>query len=158
MGQFQVLHKGEPLCHGDVAVCLEQHHRQRLSWNGVTDDEFGENIEAQLNVGECLDHANGDDPDSRDGKCEDQSPPWEMSWPAIDCSERHTDHSYEKSEIPPVRYQGILTHHLHVDIVKFTTGQSPAIVDLSSMEHTDVTENSGNGSKVEPVCKAKSCR
>lgn len=44
MSEFQVVEKCVSLVHGDVAVCLEQHHRHRPSWLHITDNIFGEDV------------------------------------------------------------------------------------------------------------------
>lgn len=81
--KLHILCKGETLGHGDVSIYsaklvqvnrrtlgnetrrtgLEQHHGVGCSRNHVTDQEFGENVKTKLDVGNGLDHTNGNDPD-----------------------------------------------------------------------------------------------
>ena len=61
MTEFEVACESECLCHCDISPCLEHHHCDRASGEGVADDEFGDDVKADLLVRNCLDHADGDD-------------------------------------------------------------------------------------------------
>lgn len=60
--ELHVLSKGKTLCHGDVAISLEQHHGIRLAGLHVSDQKLGENIETKLYIGNCLNKPNGQEP------------------------------------------------------------------------------------------------
>lgn len=49
------------LCHGNVSPGLEHHHRYGSSGEGVTDDQLGDDVEANLLIGDGLNHTNRDD-------------------------------------------------------------------------------------------------
>ena len=43
MPELEVGRELQGLRHGDVPVRLEHHHRNRLSWQGIADDELRDN-------------------------------------------------------------------------------------------------------------------
>ena len=60
MTQFEVGGECQCLSHGNVTPCLEHHHRHRSSRKSVSDDKFGDDVEADLLVSDGLNHADGD--------------------------------------------------------------------------------------------------
>jgi len=48
------------LSHSNVSPCLEHHHGDRTSWKGVPNDKFSDDIQADLLIGDGLNHSNGD--------------------------------------------------------------------------------------------------
>ena len=75
VAHFEIRGEGKSLGHGNVAVRLEQHHGEGPAGLHVADDELGDDVEAELHVGNGLDHADGDGEDSGDYEGDDQRPP-----------------------------------------------------------------------------------
>lgn len=61
--ELQILTEVQSLSHDNVSEGLEHHHGDGVTGLDVTDDELGEYVETQLNVGESLDDTdrNGED-------------------------------------------------------------------------------------------------
>ena len=59
MAEFEVASKLKRLCHGDIAPCLEQHHRNRAAREGVSNNQLCDDVQPNLLVRYGLDHANG---------------------------------------------------------------------------------------------------
>ena len=62
VAELKILAEVQSLCHNDVAEGLEHHHGNGVSRLDIADDELGEDVETELNVGESLDDADGDRP------------------------------------------------------------------------------------------------
>ena len=60
MTQLEVGSKLQSLRHRDVTPGLEHHHGNGTTRKRVTDDELGNDVQADLLVGDSLDNANGD--------------------------------------------------------------------------------------------------
>ena len=54
--KLQVGGKCKTLGHGDVSIRLKQHHGDGAARLHITDDELGNDVETELNVGDGLDH------------------------------------------------------------------------------------------------------
>jgi hypothetical protein len=59
--ELHVTRESERLSHGDVTPSLEQHHGDGLAGKHEADDELGDDVEADLLVGNSLDHSDGND-------------------------------------------------------------------------------------------------
>ena len=98
--ELEVRRKCKSLSHGDVAPRLEHHHRNRAPRKCIANNEFGNNIQPNLLVGNGLDHADRNDIDKSwsrarlitlslacditgrtDNKREHECPDWELSRP-----------------------------------------------------------------------------
>lgn len=66
VAELEILSEIEGLRHGDVSVILEHHHGQGPPRHHVADDELGQDVEAQLDVGDGLDETDGNEPDDGD--------------------------------------------------------------------------------------------
>ena len=60
MAELKVARKLKRLHHGNIAPCLEQHHRNRAAGKGVADDQLRDDVESDLLVRNGLDHTNRD--------------------------------------------------------------------------------------------------
>lgn len=56
--QFHVLGESNSLTVGDVTKSLEEHHTQWLTWNHVTNNELGDNVQTNCNICERIDNTN----------------------------------------------------------------------------------------------------
>ena len=66
VAEFEVGGEGQSLGHGDVAVGFEEHHGDWPARLHVADDEFRDDVEAELHVCDGLNHADGDHEDEGD--------------------------------------------------------------------------------------------
>ena len=64
--ELEVRRECQCLRHGDITPSLEHHHGDGTARQTVANDELGDDVEADLLVGNGLNHANGDDIDERD--------------------------------------------------------------------------------------------
>jgi hypothetical protein len=60
VGQLEIARKLQRLRHGNIAPCLEHHHRNRTARKGVSDDQLRDDIEPNLLVRNRLDHTDRD--------------------------------------------------------------------------------------------------
>lgn len=88
MAELHVLEEVQSLCHGDVAVCLEQHHRDGLSRQHIANHELCQDVESKLRIGDTLDHADGNQEDDGEQHSDDHRPPRQMRVPDEDGDER----------------------------------------------------------------------
>jgi hypothetical protein len=63
--QLEVRGESKRLSHRDVTPSLKHHHGNRMARESVSDDEFGNDVETDLLIGDCLDHTNRDNVDER---------------------------------------------------------------------------------------------
>lgn len=152
---LQVGGEGERLRHGDVAVRLEHHHREGPPGLHVPDDELGDDVEAQLDVGDGLDHADGDAEDAGDDQGDDERPPGEVGVPRKGGGEREAEHDEEGDGVPPPGSLGILAHHLCVHVGFFAEGQPGAHPDLLAVEEDGVGDQGEDGGEGETVRQGK---
>ena len=59
--ELEVGREEERLSHSDIAPCLEHHHSDRTARKCVANDEFGDDIQPYLLVGDRLNHSNRKD-------------------------------------------------------------------------------------------------
>lgn len=64
MAQLEILEKIQCLRHGDVAVALEHHGGERQTRLHITEGEFSDDVCANLQIGNRLDHADGNQEDN----------------------------------------------------------------------------------------------
>lgn len=81
MTQLHILRKAERLEAANIAVILKHHHGDGATRYEVAHDVFGEQVEAQLDVGDGLDDADGYGKDDCNEDADDESPPGEIGWP-----------------------------------------------------------------------------
>lgn len=62
MSELQILSKVQGLSHGNIAIILEHHHGKGPARHHITNDELGKNVETELDVGDGLNDADGDNP------------------------------------------------------------------------------------------------
>lgn len=151
VAELEILAEVQRLRHDDVSEGLEHHHSDGVAGLNVSDDEFSEDVEAELDVGEGLDDADGDRPCGGDDEGEDDRVPCHACGVCEGAGEGETDHDDEKGEVPPCGDELVLAHDLHVDVVKFPRGGSPAAPDLRTGEEVGVADEGGDGCKVHAV-------
>jgi len=59
MAEFEVRSELQRLGHGNVTPGLEHHHSDWASGEGISDDQFSNNIEPDLLISDGLNHADG---------------------------------------------------------------------------------------------------
>lgn len=67
MTKLEVRSECQSLNHGDVSPRLEHHHGNRLAREGISDDEFGDDIETNCLVGDSRNDSDGNDVDECNG-------------------------------------------------------------------------------------------
>lgn len=75
VAHFETLEESEGLGHRDITISLKKHHSNRTSRLDITNDEFSDNIETQLYVGDGLDDTTGDCEYTCDHESNKESPP-----------------------------------------------------------------------------------
>ena len=118
MTELQVAEEGMGLIHGDVTICLEEHHRDWPSRLHVSDDVFSEDVQAEVNIGCCVNDTNGYRPDNRDQETYDKRPPRQVGGPTTNGCEAEAYHHKKQGSIPPSRNGLVFTHHLCVVIIQ----------------------------------------
>ena len=68
MAKLEVRGECQGLGHGDVSPSLEHHHGDGAAGESITNDKLSDDVEANLLVGNSLDHADRDDIDESFGK------------------------------------------------------------------------------------------
>lgn len=69
--QLHVLGKSNSLVVGDVTEGLEEHHGQWLTWNHVTNNELGNDVQSHCDVGQRVNNTDGQQEDNGDDKSDD---------------------------------------------------------------------------------------
>ena len=151
VAELEVGGEGEGLRHGDVAVRLEEHHGDGAAGLHVADDEFGDDVEAELDVGNGLDHANGDHEDEGDEEGDEEGPPGEVGVVGEDGGEGDAEDAEEGEAVPPCGYFFVLAHHLGVDVGFFAEGELRAGPDLGAVEEEGVGDEGEDGGEGEAV-------
>jgi len=108
VSKFEVGGELKCLVHRDVSPSLEQHHGERATRNCVADDQFSDNIETDLLVGDSLDHTDGDDINERNHETQHETPDWELGWPNFDSDDAEYEHDDENTHVPPFRNPWVL--------------------------------------------------
>lgn len=134
VANLQILAKVQCLGHDNVTKGLEHHHGDRVARLDVSDYEFGEHVETELDVGESLDDTNWNCPCGCNDQGKDDRVPGHSSRKCESGSEGKSNHDCHESEIPPSGYEPVLPHNFHMDVIKLTCGRPPATPDLGSME------------------------
>ena len=98
MAKFKVRGERQSLSHSDITPGLEHHHSDRSSRKTVTNNQFGDNIEADLLVSDGLNHSYGND--IKKGNNESKDEPWngELGRPALDDSNTESKHGHWRGE------------------------------------------------------------
>jgi hypothetical protein len=97
MAEFEVLGKVQRLGHGNVTIVLEHHHGHGFARNHVTNDELGQYVQPELNVGDTLNKSNGYEPDDGEKEADDKSPRRETCWPGSHNTKGDANHDDEQS-------------------------------------------------------------
>lgn len=158
MTKFEVGSELKCLVHRDVSPSLEQHHGERTAGYGVADNQFGDDIETDLLVGDRLDHTNGNDITEGDQKGQHETPDRELGWPNLDDDDSKYEHDHENTHVPPFGDTGVLGHETRMDVrllVKRSARLSP---NLFAEEQNSMDDCSGDGCERKAICKCKCCR
>lgn len=96
MTELEILRKVERLRHADVAIVLKHHHGHRASGNHVTNNVFSQDVEAELNVGDCLNNSNGNQPEDGNQHADNVGPGGKAGRPA--CNNTKGDGNHDDEE------------------------------------------------------------
>lgn len=151
--KLHVLQEEQSLVHGNVTVCLEQHHGHGASRLHVTDDEFGDDVETDLDVGCGLHNTARNKPETADDQRDKESPPREMGGVPNDNTEGHSNHDKSNSTIPPDRNALETRHKTGVDIFFFFANALESDPQFFSVEETSVDKHSNDGGKGKTIAQ-----
>lgn len=156
--QLQVLGKVHPLVHADVAVGLEQHHGHRTTGLHVSNDELGNDVQADINVGRRLDNTQRQPPHNGNDKRDEKGPPAQVSGKTLSDAQCDTYHHQRHDRIPPERYGVEPRHQAAVDILFFLADTAEASPDVRAVEQTGVDEDGNDTSEGETVSQREGGR
>jgi len=146
------------LCHGNVTPGLEHHHSNWASWKHVSDNEFGNDIQANLLVSDGLDHTNGDDVEEGNDQGKDESPDRKTGVPNFNGNDTKHEHGDENDRVPPFGDLLVLAHEAGVDIWLFTHGATGLDPNLLTVIEEGVSEGGSDGSEGETVSDSECSR
>jgi len=126
VAKFEVTGESKRLSHGNVTPGLEHHHCDGMSGESITDDQFGDDVQADLLIGDGLDHANGDDVHEGDDEREDECPDWHLGFEDLDRDDTEDEHGHENSGIPPLGNLWVNRHETSVNVGLFAK-RTPAL-------------------------------
>jgi len=155
MAHLEILEEVQCLGHRNVAVALEHHSRERAARLHVTEDEFSDDIGADLPVGDGLDHANWDQEYNREKHGDNECPPCQMSIPGEASNETKSEQDDEQNSVPPFWAVGILAHHLQMDIGVLIAGKLGTFPDFPAVVERSVDDQRGVGGEGDTICKGK---
>lgn len=153
VAKLHVLQEEQSLVHGNVTICLEQHHGHGAARLHVSDDELGDDVKSDLNVGRGLHNTTRDEPETADDQGHEESPPREMSRVAKDNTEGHSNHGKSDSAIPPERNSLETRHEAGVDIFFFLANALESNPQFLSVEETSVDEDGNDGGKGKTIAQ-----
>lgn len=151
--QLHVLQEEQSLVHGNVTICLEQHHGHRASRLHVTNDELGNDVKTDLDVGCGLHNTARDEPKATNDQRDEESPPREMSGVANDNTKRHSDHDKGDGTVPPERNGLETRHETGVDVFLFLANAPEADPQFLSVEQTGVDKDSNDSGKGKTIAQ-----
>ena len=155
MTKFKVRSKLKGLNHRNVSPGLEHHHSERTTGDSVAHDQFGENIDADLLVGESLDHANWNDIEECDQKSQHETPDREFGWPNLDACDAECEHGHKNAHIPPFGNFAVLGHETCVNVRLFVKRSACLDPDLFAEEQETVDDCRCDGCERKTICKRK---
>ena len=82
------------LSHGNVTPGLEHHHSDGTARESITDDEFGDDVQADLLIGDSLDHSNRNNVEEGNDEGEDEPLDGELGLPNLDRDDTECEHGY----------------------------------------------------------------
>lgn len=151
--KLHVLQKEQSLQHGNVTVCLEQHHGHGASRLHVTDDELGNDVKTDLDVGRGLHNTARNEPDTADDQRHEESPPRQMSGVAEDNTERDSNHTESDGTIPPERNSLETRHETAVDVFLLLTKVPETNPQFLSVEQTSVNDDRNDARKGKTIAQ-----
>ena len=155
MAHLEILEKVQSLGHGNVAVALEHHSGERAAGLHVAEDEFSDDVGADLPIGDGLDHANGDQEDDREEHGDDECPPCHMSVPGKAGNEAKSEQDDEENSVPPFWAVRILAHHLEMDIGVLVAGKLGTCPNLLAVVERGMDNQRGISGEGDTVCKSE---
>lgn len=155
MAKFEIGGELKCLEHRDVSPSLEHHHSKGTARYSVANNQFRDNIETDLLVGDSLDHTNGDDVEVCDQKSQHETPNREFGWPNLNTDDAEYEHNHENAHVPPFRNPGVLGHEPRVDVRLLAKSSACLGADLFAEEQDSVDDCSCDGCEREAVCKCK---
>jgi len=122
MAQFEVRGELQGLGHGDVTPGLEHHHRDRMSREGIANNELSNHVKPDLLVGDGLNHPDGNDIEEGNDKRQHERPHGHLSRPDFNTDNSENEHGQEQDQVPPFRDLRISRHKTGMDIGLFVKG------------------------------------
>lgn len=151
MAEFEILGEVQSLRHDQVSVVLKHHHGERAAGDHVADDVLGEDVQAELEIGDGLHDTDRDCPDHGDGQADDKRPPGKASVPCTDHHKGKGKHDGKKHDVPPVLGIAVLLHQAHMDIVFLVAGQLPLSPDGLPVVESNVNDDGGYSGEREAI-------
>lgn len=99
VAELQILSKVQGLSHGNITIILEHHHGNWPARHHITNDEFSQNVETKLDVGDGLDDTDGDNPYNRKQETDNERPGRKASIPASNHAKGDGNHADEQDYI-----------------------------------------------------------
>lgn len=155
VSKLEILRVGDALKHGHAAEVLESHEGERETGLHIREDELGEDVEADLDICDSLDHANWYHPHNGDENSDDVRPPGKVSWITKNYTEAQNEHNKEHNAEPPFGCFLVLLHELHVDVIFLIASSLGAIPDLLPVEEAGVDDDGYDGCEAEAVLETK---
>lgn len=94
MAQLEIASELQSLGHGHVAPSLKHHHSDWTAWEGVAHNKLGDDVKADLDVRDGLDHANWNRVCERDEEGKDKCPHWHLRVPDFDGNNAENEHGH----------------------------------------------------------------
>jgi len=151
VAELEVRREGESLSHGNVSPGLEHHHRHWATRESVPDDKLGDDVQADLLVGDSLDHADGDHIEERDNEGEDEPLDGELGVPDLDTDNTCSEHGDENDRVPPLRHLLVPRHEPGVNVGLFVHCAACLPPDLLAVEEESVGKGGGDGGEGETI-------
>ena len=155
MTEFQAAGEVEGLFGHEIAVGLEEHDGDGSPGNDIAGNEFGENVEIYLLVGDRIKDAEREDEDRADDNGEDKGPKWHLSVVDLDSNRSHDKGEDEKDSEPPVGNVTVAGHEATVDILFFPDAGAELLHDITSIPQVGMGDDGGESGKVESVIEGE---
>ena len=155
MTKFKVRGKLKGLNHRNVSPGLEHHHSERTTGDSIAHDQFGDDVETDLLVGDSLDHANRDDIEECNQNSQHKTPDREFGWPNLDACDAECEHDHKNAHVPPFRNSAVLGHETCMHIRLFMKGSACLGPDLFAEEQDGVDDCRCDGCERKTICKCK---
>ena len=156
MTEFQATGEVEGLFGHEIAVGLEEHDGDGSSGNDITGNEFGENVEIYLLVGDRVEDAEREDEDRADDNGEEEGPKWHLR--VVDLNGNHSQDKgkNKKGSEPPVGDVTVAGHEASVNILFFLDAGAELLHNIAPIPQVGMSDDRGESGKVEGVIEGES--